>query len=228
MIGIIGAMDQEVFVLKTKIENMKETQYQSILFYEGTISGKPVVLMQSGIGKVNAAMSTTMLLEHYDIEYVINIGTAGGVKETCNVCDIVISDKVAYHDVDVRAFNYQYGQVPHCPLFFESDLELIEITEQILNEASIPYHKGLIVSGDAFIHEKSQIENIKQHFSSVVALEMEATAIAQVCYLYHKRFIVLRSLSDIAGKQSSLSFDAYLEKSADNSARCVLKLIAKL
>lgn len=228
MIGIIGAMNEEVAMLKTKIEHLKETQYKSIKFYEGMISGKEVVLMQSGIGKVNAAMSTTVLFEHYEIDFVVNIGTAGGVKENCEVLDIVISDKVCYHDVDVTAFKYEYGQVPQCPLYFESDEKLIKLTEQVLTEEKMSFHKGLIVSGDAFIHEETQMENIKKHFSDVIALEMEAAAIAQVCYLYQKRFIVLRSLSDIAGKKSHLSFDAYLEQSALNSSTFVLKLIEQL
>jgi len=228
MIGIIGAMVEEVTMLKTKIENLKEIKYHSVQFYEGLINGKEVVLMQSGIGKVNAAMSTTILFEHYDIDFVINIGTAGGVVENCSVLDIVLSEQVCYHDVDVTAFNYQYGQVPHCPLYFESDKDLILLAEQVLNQENIVFHKGLIVSGDSFIHEEKQIEKIKNHFSSVVALEMEAAAIAQVCYLYQKRFIVLRSLSDIAGKQSHLSFDSYLEQSAFNSSLFVLKLFEKL
>ncbi len=228
MIGIIGAMDEEVVVLKTKIDSLKESAYQSIQFYEGKMLGKEVVLMQSGIGKVNAAMSTTILFEHYDIDLVINIGTAGGVKDDCEVLDIVLSEKVCYHDVDVTAFRYQYGQVPDCPLYFESDKSLLSLAEKILSEENISYHKGLIVSGDSFIHEEKQLERIKQNFQSVTALEMEAAAIAQVCYLYQKPFLVLRSLSDIAGKASHISFDAYLKQSALNSSTFVLKLIQKL
>ncbi|QVK19386.1 5'-methylthioadenosine/S-adenosylhomocysteine nucleosidase [Mycoplasmatota bacterium] len=228
MIGIIGAMDDEVTILKTKIDNLKESQYHSVKFYEGMICGKEVVLMQSGIGKVNAAMSTTILFEQYEIDFVINIGTAGGVKENCNVLDIVISDKVCYHDVDVTAFKYEYGQVPKCPLYFESDEKLIKLSEKILTEEKMSYHKGLIVSGDSFVHEKTQIEKVKNHFSNVIALEMEAAAIAQVCYLYQKQFIVLRSLSDIAGKESHVSFSSYLEQSALNSSTYVLKLIEQL
>lgn len=225
MLGIIGAMPEEVEFLTTNIENLKVVKYHNLVFYEGKISDKNVVVMQSGIGKVNAAMATTVLLEKYDIKYVFNIGTAGGVVRDANVLDIVLSEKVCYHDVDVTAFNYEFGQVPKCPLYFNSDEKLINLAEKILFKENIPYHKGLVASGDAFINTKSQIENIKQHFKDVIAVEMEASAISQICYLYKKPFIVIRSLSDIAGKKSNITFETFLKKSAEISGKLVLEMI---
>ncbi len=228
MIAIIGAMSEEVLEIKSKIKNMTEKTYVNIKFYEGMIEDKFVVLMQSGIGKVNASLSTTVLLEHYNIEKVINIGTAGGLKPDCEVLDIVISENVFYHDVDVTAFSYKLGQVPQMPLYFKSDENLVVLAEKILKTEKLAYHKGLIASGDQFISNEEQRKRILTQFSEVIAVEMEASAIAQVCYIYKKPFIILRSLSDIAGKESELTFSKFLEQSATNSANIVLKLINNL
>lgn len=228
MLGIIGAMSEEVEFLKDRINNLKETRYNNIHFFEGNIDNKDVVLLQSGIGKVNASMSTTMMFEKYNIDYVINIGTAGGVISDAEVLDIVLSEKVAYHDVDVTAFNYEYGQVPNLPRFFNSDDKLLSSAEKILTLKQLPYHKGLIVSGDTFVSNDEQIKNIKKYFPDCIACEMEAAAIAHVCYLYKRPFIIIRSLSDIAGKKSHLSFAAYLKQAAFNSGNLVLKLINEL
>ncbi len=228
MIGIIGAMNEEVALLKTKMTDLQETDYYTFKFYQGKINDREIVLMKSGIGKVNAAVGTTLLFEHFKIDYVINIGTAGGASDNCEVLDIILSERVAYHDVDVTAFNYQYGQIPQCPLFYQSDTLLLQLTESILQKESLKYHKGLVVSGDSFIHEKKQISQIKGHFSDVIAVEMEAASIAQVCFIYKIPFIVIRCLSDIAGKKSDISFDTYLEKSSANSINLVIKLINEL
>lgn len=228
MIAIIGAMDEEVIEIKSKINNITEKVYAKIKFYEGTIHDKSVVLMQSGIGKVNASMSTTVLLENYDIDTVINIGTAGGLKYDCGVLDIIISENVCYHDVDVTAFSYKPGQIPQLPLYFKSDEVLVDLVEKIMKKEKLFYHKGLIATGDQFISNEDQRKQILNQFSDVIAVEMEACAIAQVCYLYQKPFIVLRSLSDIAGKESHISFAKFLEKSATNSANIVMKLIENL
>jgi adenosylhomocysteine nucleosidase len=225
MIAIIGAMDEEVAAIKKEINQLKENVIANIRFFEGTIHQKAVVLLQSGIGKVNASVSTTILFEHYPIEYVINIGTAGGIKQDCEVLDLVISTQVAYHDVNVTAFNYEWGQVPQLPLYFKSDSSLIDKAIPLLENDGVSYHLGLIVSGDQFIQNETQTHAIKAHFNEAVAVEMEAAAIAHVCHLYQKPFIIMRSLSDIAGKASNVSFDEYLEQASIQSSRLVKQLI---
>ncbi|HEY8364235.1 MAG TPA: 5'-methylthioadenosine/adenosylhomocysteine nucleosidase [Haloplasmataceae bacterium] len=228
MIGIIGAMEEEVESLKKLMNDLEIRSYRGFLFYKGKIADKDIVLMQSGIGKVNASVGTTILLEHFLVELIINIGTAGGIKPSCEVLDIVLSEKVSYHDVDVTAFQYEYGQVPKCPRYFTSDEKLLNLTERILKEANKKYHKGLIVSGDAFIHDEKQIKNIAKYFPEALAVEMEAAAISHVCYIYKIPFIVIRSLSDIAGKKSAISFDKYLQLSSENACMIVKKLIEKV
>ncbi|MDF2700382.1 MAG: 5-methylthioadenosine nucleosidase [Haloplasmataceae bacterium] len=225
MIGLIGAMDEEIAIIKAKLTDVTFKSYANVAFYQGNLKNKAVVLMKSGIGKVNAAVSTTILFEQYNIDYVINIGTAGGVKKGCEVQDIVLSTEVAYHDVDVTAFDYAYGQVPQMPLYFNSDRVLMEKAEEILKKEKFKYHLGLIVSGDAFINKPHQIDLIKSHFANVLAVEMEACSIAHVCYLYKKPFIILRSLSDIAGIESHISFDVYVNQASLNSSIFVEKLV---
>lgn len=225
MIGIIGAMDEEISAIKNKLSNIKERKYFNNSFFEGSLNGNEIVLLKSGIGKVNASVSTTILFENYDIDFVINIGTAGGVKKECEVLDIVVSTKVAYHDVNVTAFNYEHGRIPGMPLYFESDAFLVNEIEKILQNDNTPYHKGLIVSGDSFINNKNQIDTITDKFKDSLAVEMEACAIAQVCFIYDKPFLILRSLSDIAGKESHISFENYIAKASINSSNSVEKLI---
>ncbi|MGL4819550.1 MAG: 5'-methylthioadenosine/S-adenosylhomocysteine nucleosidase [Bacilli bacterium] len=226
-IAIIGAMDQEVSVLKGRMNVTNEVTFAGTKFFEGTLNGADVVLLQSGIGKVNAAVSTTILLERYNIDAVINTGSAGGVNPELNVGDVVISDAVAYHDVDVTAFNYVIGQVPGMPARFEADARLVEIALSS-GDAELRHEKGLIVTGDSFIHEPTRSAWIIEQFDGLQAIEMEAAAIAQVCHRFEVPWVVIRALSDIAGKESNLSFDQFLETAALHSSNHIERMVTVL
>ena len=228
MIGIIGAMQEEVAVLKELIESPKIEKIMHVEFTIGTLHGKEVVLLQSGIAKVNVAIATTLLLEKFDISCVINTGSAGGMITDAKVGDIVISESVAYHDVDVTGFGYEWGQVPGLPAVFESDANLIAKVEQVLTATDIHHFKGKIVTGDAFINRPEQMVMIKENFGDAVALEMEAAAVAQVCHLANTPFIVIRALSDIAGKESHLSFEEFLPKAVESFSKMVSELVKML
>ncbi len=225
MIGIIGAMDEEVFYLKEKMEDVEEITSSNISFYKGKISGKDVVLVKSLIGKSNAAMSATILLEKFDIKYVINIGSAGGLKHDANISDLVIASHTMFHDVDVRCFGYEMGQVPHLPTQFECNQKLLEIAVKAMQKISKPYHIGLIVSGDQFIHNKEQLDILQKNIPNAIAVEMEAAAISLVMHHYNIPFIIIRSLSDVAGRDSNISFTEYLEIAAKNSSLAVEEMI---
>src|SRR5690625_2188341 len=152
MIAIIGAMDEEIELLKSKMSITKEEKIANSNFFIGQLEGKEVVLLQSGIGKVNAAMSTTIMFERYQPEYIINTGSAGGYHTDLEVGDIVISDYVVHHDVDVTAFKYEYGQVPGMPAKFEADESLVNRTmEAAAKIEGIQAMKGLISTGDTFM-----------------------------------------------------------------------------
>nr|WP_295969569.1 5'-methylthioadenosine/S-adenosylhomocysteine nucleosidase [uncultured Bacillus sp.] len=228
-IAIIGAMEEEVVLVREKIENQTTEVIAGCEYTAGQMDGVDVVLLRSGIGKVNAAMSATILLDKFKPDYVINTGSAGGSDETLNVGDVVISTEVRHHDVDVTAFDYEYGQVPKLPPAFPADEELVKTAVKGAKDLeNVQVIKGLIASGDIFVNELSVVERIRNMFPSVKAVEMEAAAIAQVCYQFEVPFVIIRSLSDIAGKESNISFDQYLEKAALHSANLVMKMVALL
>lgn len=228
-IAVIGAMEEEVELLRNEIENPETKSIANSEFTSGTYKNHEVVLLKSGIGKVNAAMSTSILLNEYKPDYVINTGSAGGYDPTLEVGAIVISDEVRHHDVDVTAFGYEIGQVPQLPAAFKADERLMKLAEEAVFE--IGKHQvatGLIATGDIFMHDPAKVEQVRNHFSQMKACEMEAAAVAQVCYQFEVPFVVIRALSDIAGKESSMSFDEFLPVAAKHSTQIVLQVIGKL
>lgn len=228
-IAIIGAMEEEVTLLRDHIEDKTQETVAGCEFTFGTMYGVDVILLRSGIGKVNAAMSTTILLEKYKPDYIINTGSAGGFNPALNVGDAVISTEVRHHDVDVTAFGYEYGQVPQLPAAFLADEKLISIAETAASALEkFQIVKGLIVTGDSFMEDPARVDFVRSKFNDLQAVEMEAAAIAQVAHRFGVPFVIIRSLSDIAGKESEVSFDQFIDKAATNSATLVMKMVAAL
>jgi len=228
-IAIIGAMEEEVSLLRKNIENQTQETIAGCEFTFGNMHGAEVILLRSGIGKVNAAMSATILLEKYKPDCVINTGSAGGLNPDLNVGDAVISTEVRHHDVDVTAFGYEYGQVPQLPPGFAADPKLISIAEEAAKAIdNFQTARGLIATGDSFMEDPARVEFIRSKFSNLQAVEMEAAAIAQVAHQFGVPFVIIRSLSDIAGKQSEISFDQFIDKAATNSATLVMKMVEAL
>ncbi|KGA22132.1 MULTISPECIES: 5'-methylthioadenosine/S-adenosylhomocysteine nucleosidase [Pectobacterium] len=227
-VGIIGAMEQEVTLLRDRIENRQTFQRAGCEIYTGQINGVDVALLKSGIGKVSAALGTTLLLEHSKPDVVINTGSAGGLAPTLNVGDIVVSDEVRYHDADVTAFGYEPGQMAGCPAAFLADEKLIALAQAVIAELQLNAVRGLVVSGDAFINGAEPLARIRTTFPKAIAVEMEATAIAHVCHQFAVPFVVVRAISDVADKASHLSFDEFLSVAAQQSTRMVEAILAKL
>ncbi|OEF99241.1 5'-methylthioadenosine/S-adenosylhomocysteine nucleosidase [Vulcanibacillus modesticaldus] len=227
-IGIIGAMDEEVQILKEKIINREERIIAGSEFYTGTIDDVEVVLLKSGIGKVNAAMATTLLIQLYKPDYVINTGSAGGFHKDLKVGDIVISNELRYHDVDATVFGYEYGQVPGMPAYYLPDSKLVEIAEASAGKLDLNVVTGLITSSDSFMSDVDRVNEVKKLFPNVFAAEMEATAIAQVCSQFKVPFVIIRSLSDIAGSEAKISYDQFLETASINSAKLVLSMLKEI
>ncbi|HAR3814945.1 TPA: 5'-methylthioadenosine/S-adenosylhomocysteine nucleosidase [Staphylococcus aureus] len=228
MIGIIGAMEEEVTILKNKLTQLSEISVAHVKFYTGILKDREVVITQSGIGKVNAAISTTLLINKFKPDVIINTGSAGVLDESLNVGDVLISDDVKYHDADATAFGYEYGQIPQMPVAFQSSKPLIEKVSQVVQQQQLTAKVGLIVSGDSFIGSVEQRQKIKKAFPNAMAVEMEATAIAQTCYQFNVPFVVVRAVSDLANGEAEMSFEAFLEKAAVSSSQTVEALVSQL
>ena len=227
--GIIGAMEPEVAILKEKLENPEQVKIADFVFYKGQLNQKDVVLVQSGIGKVASTIATTLIIQQFSPKYVINTGSAGGFDPELKVGDIAVGDKLVHHDVDVTAFNYEFGQVPGMPAKFDADEKLIATATKCIQELEgVTSKVGLIATGDSFMCDPKRIDDTRVRFPDMLAVEMEGAAIAQACHQLKTPFLVIRSLSDIAGKESPMSFDAYLEVASKNSSQLVLNLLSEL
>ena len=227
-VGIIGAMEQEVTLLRDKIENRQTLSIAGCEIYTGTLNGVEVALLKSGIGKVSAALGTTLLLERCRPDVVINTGSAGGLASSLKVGDSVVSDEVRYHDADVTAFGYEPGQMAGCPAAFAADDKLIAAAENGIQQLNLHAVRGLVVSGDAFINGAEPLARIRATFPQAIAVEMEATAIGHVCHQFATPFVVIRAISDVADQQSHLSFDEFLSVAAKQSSLLVETLLGKL
>ncbi|MDG6267405.1 5'-methylthioadenosine/S-adenosylhomocysteine nucleosidase [Glaesserella parasuis] len=224
-IGIIGAMAQEVEILLSYMAEPKLTEIAGCKIYEGKINNTDIALLQSGIGKTAAAMGTALLLQLTKPEMVINTGSAGGLDANLNVGDIVISTEVRHHDIDVTAFGYEKGQLPANPAAFMANEQLAQIAIKETEKAGFNAVSGLICSGDLFVNGNDMIARIRNDFPSVKAVEMEAASIAQVCYAFQVPFVVVRAISDVADKESHLSFDEFLPLAAEKSSEIVLAML---
>lgn len=224
-IGIIGAMEEEITLLRDKIDHRQILSQHGSEIYTGQLHGVEVALLKSGIGKVAAAMGSTLLLKHCKPDVVINTGSAGGLSAYLKVGDIVISEATRYHDVDVTAFGYQIGQLPGCPPDFKSDEKLIASAQYCIGQLKINAVCGLIVSGDSFINGSVALAKIRHNFPDAIAVEMEAAAIAHVCHNFAVPFVVVRAISDVADQQSHLSFEEFLVTAARQSCLLVENLV---
>lgn len=228
MIGIIGAMEEEVKILKSSIENRETIQIAHVIFYKGNIEDKQVVLAQSGIGKVNAAITATLLINEFKPDLIINTGSAGSVDSELNIGDIIISNKVYYHDVNATAFGYKLGQVPSMPEFYETDKELIDLAKSSIEQLDLNGIVGEVATGDSFIGSIDQRKVIKSNFPTASVVEMEAGAIAQTCYQYNVPIIVTRAVSDLADKEFDVTFEEFLKVACVNSSKIVKLLLNRV
>lgn len=225
--GIICAMEEEI---KELLANLKEVQGQNIgdmHYYSGKIFDNDVVLVQSGIGKVQAGITTAFLIQNFNVDCVINSGSAGGIGEGLHVGDLVLSTGTAYHDADATAFGYKMGQLPSQPQIFPADKNLITKVSQAAVENKIKIHEGLIVTGDQFVNSKDRINEIKEIFPQALCCEMEGAAVGQVAYEFNIPYLVIRAMSDTADEEASQSFDEFIIDAGKRSAKMLLTLLSK-
>ena len=229
-IGIIGAMEVEVNFLRNLMgDEIKKTEAGSLVFNEGKIHGVDVVLVRSGVGKVNAALCAQRLALQFGCTNIINTGIAGAMAHGLGVMDFVVSTDAVYHDLNATGFGYKLGQVPQMPVFsFEADKGMIEAAKKAFAESEFSKeHKmieGRIATGDQFISDKEHKAFIAKEFSPA-CVEMEGAAIAHACYLNTVPFVILRCMSDMADDSGSKVYDFNESTAAEMSARVVEKLI---
>ncbi|MCI1904328.1 5'-methylthioadenosine/adenosylhomocysteine nucleosidase [Enterococcus hirae] len=227
-IGIIGAMDEEIKVLKESMDHTKTWQRGSVIFMAGNFGKHELIVVRSGIGKVMAAITTAMLIDHYDVNMVINTGSAGGIGKHLKVGDIVIAAQTAYFDVDVTGFGYEMGQLPAMPLYYDASRYLVDQAVQAAASTGLSVHKGLIVTGDTFVNDEEKIKEIKEIFPQALAVEMEGAAVAQAALQFKMPYLVIRSLSDVGDEDAAEHFDQFIITAGQKSAEMVLTLIRRL
>ncbi len=226
-IGIIFAMKEELEALLDIVNVEKEYKIFELDFYECTIGNTNCVLCESGVGKVNAARCTQILIDNMQVDYIINVGVAGGLNENLSVCDIVIGNKLVQHDFDITAFDHEKGYIPNVGKFIDGDEYLIKIANEVARENKYTIHNGVIASGDIFCTDKNMATKIKNKFDAY-CVEMEGSSIAQVCYLCHIPFLVLRAISDIPNGDNVITYEEFLEQSSKNVAKFISEIIYKL
>ncbi|MDE7384370.1 MAG: 5'-methylthioadenosine/adenosylhomocysteine nucleosidase [Anaeroplasmataceae bacterium] len=226
MIGIIAAMEEEMSILREAIGNKNIDQMCGIRFYEGHIGSQEVVLCTSGVGKVNAAMAATILIEYYNCSLILNTGIAGGISGV-ETRDIILARELSYSDVDTTPFGYAYGQIPGMPKTFIPNLECIIQVKQILKRLGLNYKEAKIYSADSFVTSLEQVAKVDT--STHCIAEMEGAAVAQVCVKSGIDFIVLRYISDIVGKENQVSdYKAFESEMAKRSSKICLEIIKNL
>ncbi|WP_343128751.1 5'-methylthioadenosine/adenosylhomocysteine nucleosidase [Buchnera aphidicola (Kurisakia onigurumii)] len=213
-IAIIGAMEEEINILKKNIIFLKNRKIKNFSIYTGYLYGKKIILIKSGIGKVSACIATTYLIIKFKPKFIINIGFSGSINKNIKINDIVLPKKISYHDVDVTTFNYKIGQVPKYPKTFHVNKKLFNIMKKSTKELNYKYFSGLNITGDTFIYTKKQKNYLQKIFPNAISVDMESASIQQVCFYFNVKCIFLRIISDLSNKKSKIDLkNNYLQKS---------------
>ena len=226
-VGIIFAMEEELLALKEYLVLEKEYNIFNLTFYEGKINGIDCVLVESGIGKVNAARTTQILIDNIKVDYIFNIGVAGGIDKSLKVGDIVLGEKLVQHDFDISAFNHVKGFIPGVGESVSTDEYLLSVSSKVFEDENISHKKGVIASGDIFCTETWMSEKINNKFNAL-CVEMEGASIAQVCYLSHVPFLIIRSISDVPNNDNVITYEEFLSSSCKVVASAMSKILKVL
>lgn len=229
-IGIIGAMDVEVASLKEKMVISRTETYANMTFCEGTLGKTSVVIVKSGICKVNAAMCVQLLVDHFEVTHIINTGVAGSLDNAINIGDIVVSTDAQYHDVNATVFGYQKGEVPQMGIVaFPADPGLRAAAVRAVGQAApdVAVFEGQVLSGDQFISTRARKEELMRDFHGK-CIEMEGAAIAQASYANKIPYVIIRAISDKADESVEESYDAFEAKAAVHCANIVEYMVSHM
>lgn len=226
-IGIIGAMDEEVNPLKDTLKDVKTKKIAGMEFYEGSLSGKDVVVVKCGIGKVNAGICANTLINDYGCVGIINTGVAGSLDNQLDIGDIVVSTDEVQHDFTVEAIGFAKGEIPYTGLYaFPADEKMrtlaVEAAKAVVPNVQV--FEGRVCSGDQFISTNEQKEKIKSDFGGMCA-EMEGGAIAQACYLNNTPFVVIRAISDKSDNSQAVEFETFKKEAALDCTKIIRYMV---
>ena len=230
MIGIIGAMDEEVAMLKEKLTEVQVETKAAMDFYKGKLEGKDVVVVRSGIGKVNAAMCAQILADVYHADHVINTGIAGSLKAEINIGDIVLSTDALQHDMDAQAFGYEPGQIPRVDtLSFKADEKMIALAKECCEKVNpeIGVFTGRVVSGDQFISDNGTKAALVKDYDGYCA-EMEGASMAQVATLNKIPFVIIRAISDKADNSAPVAYETFEEQAIVHTVKLLAAMFLKM
>lgn len=229
-IGIIGAMEEEVRQLKEKLQEPEVKVKASMEFCRGLLHGKQVVVVRSGIGKVNAAVCTQILADDYQVEAVINTGIAGSLRKEINIGDIVVATDALQHDMDATEFGYPKGQIPRMEtLAFPADGRMALLAEEVCRQVNpeIQVFRGRVVSGDQFIASSQVKEELIKTFAGYCT-EMEGAAIGQAAWLNGIPFLIVRAISDKADNSAQMDYPAFERQAIEHEVRLTENLLKRL
>ncbi len=235
-IGIIGAMETEIKLLLENMKNaggnVKETAAGSLTFYEGKLKGKDVVVVRSGVGKVNAALCAQRLALQFGVDAVINTGIAGAMGSGLKIFDMVVSTDAVYHDVDATTWGYKPTEIPQMQSScFKADEKLVQAALKAFEKVNAGTGKkiiaGRVASGDQFVGDKKLKEHIKE-VCAPACVEMEGAAIAHACYLNKVPFLILRCMSDMADEVAESAYSFNEDEAAEESAKVMLELLGNI
>lgn len=225
-IGIIFATREELDETKKLFKDSIVHSIYELTIYECSSENVSCFLVESGMGKVNAARSTQVLIDNIKVDYVLNVGVAGSVSRDINKCDIVVADRLVQHDFDLRPLGFEKGEINNVGKYVNCDKELVEIAKTIKIETKIKI--GIISSGDIFITDEKMGEKINKNFGAL-CVEMEGASVAQVCYLCKIPFLVIRAISDSPyEKNNNITFEEFLKISSDMVSRFIAQFIEKI
>ena len=231
MIGIIAAEPVEMQAIKEKMKDVEKEKIYNLEFYKGKIQEKESVLVTCGVGKVNSARTTQILIDNYKVDYVINVGSSGGINSELNIGDIVIAKDLVQYDFDITGVgDYEKGEICGIGKYIETDKKLTNLCEKTIKEIKIEDSNikiGTIASADYFAVDSKKMEWVRQEFNAE-CVEMEGAAIAQVCFLDNVPFIIIRGISDVQNGNNKIDFHTYIEKASKKVAIILENLIIKM
>ncbi|CAM2822636.1 5'-methylthioadenosine/adenosylhomocysteine nucleosidase [Paenibacillus sediminis] len=228
-IGLLGAMDEEIALLLADMDKAETTVKAGITYVTGTLHGKSVVVCKSGVGKVNAAVTTQILIDTFGIDTVLFTGVAGAVHPDLEIGDIVISTSCVQHDMDVTALGFPRGVIPYQETSeFKADNKLIALAEEACNKINEGrYMKGKVLSGDQFISSREVVKMLHEELGGACA-EMEGAAVAQVCHMNDIPFVILRSMSDKADGSAHINFAEFTVEASRRSHQILDYMVRNL